>query len=329
MSQLLFKRTVVAAVGSAVVLCAAAVLLKRAGRPPRAKHRESAAGCESEEHAWPLISRVASRARISQLLDRLAQPWVRASALLSRRCFWALVRATEAGCFYAVSLGLGVGGTARVLRLHEQYVGLFGQMILRSMLQTPNGAATLRILPPDVTSGNSHWKHLLAMRVGNLKGARRHTLRLSLKNTPSSGWDSLLQKSRNSARRRLGVDEGTSENFDTKVRASDNTSATSQTASRHTRVASGLSWRCDLCGERVKFIEEECPYCCNARPSLDKIPRKGDREIIGSPWLRSIIQNWITLSCAKFATVCCIVIIPFRKIQILPHHHHNNECPIL
>jgi hypothetical protein len=248
----------------------------RAVRPRRADGAEAAAG----DLLFDLIYRVAARARAARLLGGLLEdaPWVSTTGLLRHLLVppwsttflstcWALLRASAAGCAYALSLGLNLGGVEHAVSLHAHYAGVFGRMIVRSLMRSP--AAEVRV---DMLSPNAHgrpcWKHIFAVRLGNFDAVCRHTLRVSLKNAPRSGWDDLVRRDHSRVQRRLDMDGSPP-------------SSMAPPATRHTRVASGLSWRCDLCGERAQFSEEECPYCCNPRPSLDKIPQKGDQETIG------------------------------------------------
>ena len=186
----------------------------RAVRPRRADGAEAAAG----DLLFDLIYRVAARARAARLLGGLLEdaPWVSTTGLLRHLLVppwsttflstcWALLRASAAGCAYALSLGLNLGGVEHAVSLHAHYAGVFGRMIVRSLMRSP--AAEVRV---DMLSPNAHgrpcWKHIFAVRLGNFDAVCRHTLRVSLKNAPRSGWDDLVRRDHSRVQRRLDMD---------------------------------------------------------------------------------------------------------------------------
>ena len=104
---------------------------------------------------------------------------------------WALVRATVAGCAYTVSLGFNIAGASDAISMHAYYAGVFGSMVVRSLLCSPQASLSATILSP-VLNGRPCWKHILAVRLGDFRGVRRHIVRVSMKSMPHDGWDDLV-----------------------------------------------------------------------------------------------------------------------------------------
>ena len=137
----------------------------------------------------------------------------------------------------------------------------------RSLLATPKVTftSTLESFKVTVQRGQGTFQD------SNVEG---HRVRCFINTKSNPGWDDYL-KEEDEAEEDEEDEEDEEMEDDTFDEGSTHT-ARIVTSQRHMRMASGLTWKCELCGERTPMNRIECPTCGTDRPSL--VPQKGEME---------------------------------------------------
>ena len=208
----------------------------------------------------------------------------------SLRLWLSLGRAALAGLHYSLTCAVyHQAGGRRVAALqsaHAQHLPALMWYIARAF--TPHAFFDYGIS----LDANHRWTHRLqASFTGAASAATVASSAVRTQTTPLSapatldvrvrfctevheGWDDLLSAA---AAERAGAAAAAAEEANAKQREAAAATTTAATRTRHSRIASGMTWKCDLCGERADMTEIECPYCGNARPA--KLPLAGDVEM--------------------------------------------------
>ena len=109
------------------------------------------------------------------------------------------------------------------------------------------------------------------------QGIESHQICLFVKTTAKTNWDEHLTSAPEQDSNSSSTSSGSSSSSSSSSSSTDPTQSTpTRFNPRHLRKCSGLTWKCELCGERSVMHSMECPICGAIRPLNP--PQKGDLE---------------------------------------------------
>ena len=142
-------------------------------------------------------------------------------------------------------------------------------LLTKPTLRYTSGIETLHATPTVSTRRNIHQINI--QRGQGLFIHHAHNLHCYMTTIAKPGWDSHLTQEEYKEE-----DEEEDDENDTFDDALLNTTTTKGRSRRHMRKASGLTWKCELCGERSAMNHDACMICGTKRPEI--VPQKGDLE---------------------------------------------------